>query len=401
MADSNRTRLSYWEEAIWGTSPTNETMQILRMTGESLNYNITNTVSNELRSDRQVGDLIQTGRENTGGFNFEFSYGSYDDFLEGALFGDWSTPVNIAEITVSASADTFSCSTADELDVIKPGQWIKVAGFTETANNGYFMCLTSPQDDTITVSPSPVTESAGDAVTIVGTMLRNGASEHFYTIERFHDDITQYFEFTGMTVNSMSMSVQADQIVTGSFDFMGALAAIQQTPVTSGSYTAVNTNDVYNAVSHVMNIMEGGWDHTSGGDSISLVQGLDFTVNNNLRGKKAIGTLGNTDIGIGEIGVSGSMNVYFQDETIYDKYVAGTESSFSFMLDDVATDDTAGDGNTYIVTFPRIKFESAPINAGGKNQDIMMNMTFQAIMKSWDATGDNDVTVQIDKFVTE
>ena len=94
MADANRTQLRYQEEppGTWNT-PKTTSMTILRMTGESLVPEVENIISNELRSDRMVSDLIQVSRQNSGGFDFELSFASFDDLLEGALFGDWNTNV--------------------------------------------------------------------------------------------------------------------------------------------------------------------------------------------------------------------------------------------------------------------------------------------------------------------
>jgi hypothetical protein len=50
-------------------------------------------VSEELRSDRMVSDLIQVSRSNSGGFDFELSATSFDDLLQGALFGTWNGDV--------------------------------------------------------------------------------------------------------------------------------------------------------------------------------------------------------------------------------------------------------------------------------------------------------------------
>jgi hypothetical protein len=68
-------------------------MTTLRLTGESLVPEVENIISAELRSDRMITDLIQVSRQNTGGFEFELSYGSFDTLLQGALFGTWATNV--------------------------------------------------------------------------------------------------------------------------------------------------------------------------------------------------------------------------------------------------------------------------------------------------------------------
>ena len=137
MSDSNRVQIRYIEESTWGTTPSTADMQELRFTGESLNYNIENTTSNEIRDDRQVTDLIQTGSANGGDINFELSYGTYDDFIEGALWSDWSSDLAISASTIAATATGFTDS-ASGFGSVNAGQWIKVAGFTGNGgeNNG-------------------------------------------------------------------------------------------------------------------------------------------------------------------------------------------------------------------------------------------------------------------------
>ena len=83
--DSNRAGLAYLKEATWGTTPASA-LTDLRWTGESFSGGITTTKSAEIRSDRQTTDLILTGSEGSGGFNFELSYSDFDELLEGALW---------------------------------------------------------------------------------------------------------------------------------------------------------------------------------------------------------------------------------------------------------------------------------------------------------------------------
>lgn len=93
MTNASQTRLAYVTESTWGTTPSTPAFQNLRFTGESLNPNIENTVSNEIRPDRNVTDLIQTGQSAGGSFAFELSYGSFDDILESLMQSAWSTNV--------------------------------------------------------------------------------------------------------------------------------------------------------------------------------------------------------------------------------------------------------------------------------------------------------------------
>jgi len=207
-----------------------------------------------------------------------------------------------------------------------------------------------------------------DAATIRGSFLKNGTTELPFSIERFHDDKTQYFGFKGMVVNSMSITAAAASILTGSFDFLGKNATRGASSI-GATYTSAPTNDVLNAVSNVGSIMEGS---TLTALSGILIQELNFTLNNNVRGLQAIGTLGNADLGVGNVECTGALNVYFEDGSLYDKYIAGTESGMSFKVEDSS-------GNAYIFTFPRVKFMTDAVNVGGLNTDVMENLGWQAL----------------------
>jgi hypothetical protein len=93
MVDSSQTRLAYITESTYGTTPATPTFKNQRFVSESLNANIENTVSNEIRADRNVTDLIQVGADGGGSVDFELSYGSFDDWLESLMFSTWSSNI--------------------------------------------------------------------------------------------------------------------------------------------------------------------------------------------------------------------------------------------------------------------------------------------------------------------
>ena len=93
FATSNRTDVRYVSETVFGTTPATPALAAVRYTGESLNFNIKNTKSAEIRSDRMTTDLVQVQADASGDINFELSYTSFDDFIEAALCGTWTTGV--------------------------------------------------------------------------------------------------------------------------------------------------------------------------------------------------------------------------------------------------------------------------------------------------------------------
>jgi len=390
MSDSNRLQIRYIEETTWGVTPATASMQELRFTGESLRFNISNEVSREIRSDRQVSDLIQAGADCSGSLEWELSYGTYDAFMAAALFSDWSADLNLSETnTISATASGFTASGGAGHDFadIQPGQWIKVGGFTanDGENNGFYRVLTAAAG-TLTTSPAPAgleAAAAGKTITVNGSMLRNGTTKSSFSLEKVFDDLSPkvYEAFVGMMVNGFSGSVQANSVLSGSFEFIGKTASAGTVSVSPGSVNDATTSDVMNAVANVASIQEAGSDVSSG-----LVSALEFSVGNNLRGQSAIGVLGFRGVGVGKMDVTGSLTAFFENKNLQDKYIAGTESSLSFRVNDAK-------GNTYIFSFPRVKFESSEQSAGGQDSDIMQALNWRSIRHST-----YDCQIQIDKF---
>lgn len=385
MSDSSRTQLAYTNEVTWGTIPA-VAFDSLRFTGESLNFNIANITSNEIRSDRQITDLVQVDAEVSGGFNFELSYGTYDDFLLGALFDDaWDGAVAVSgsDIDASATDDSYNRAAGSFItDGVLAGQWINVAGFTEAANNGYVKVLTVTALK-ITVDKTLTTEAAGDAITMENDgMIRNGVTENSFVLEKFFSDKTQYMAFSGCVVSQMTLNFVTGDFLAGTFEFLGKSMARAGATAGSGAYGAASTTTPMNAVVNVKSVIEGGTEVVSP----KAVNQLTVTLNNNLRGLKAIGFLGNFDIGHGRSNIGGTMQMYFEDGAEVDKFIAGTETSLELRVADAA-------GNGYVISFPRIKFVSQEVNAGAIDQDVFLDMEWQAIREPT-----NDYTVQIDRF---
>lgn len=92
MSEASESQLSVVKESAWGTTPSNPPFQKVRFTGEDLVYDIQNVVSEEIRRDADVSDLIQVGAGASGGANFELSYGDDTEMLmEAALRGTFDS----------------------------------------------------------------------------------------------------------------------------------------------------------------------------------------------------------------------------------------------------------------------------------------------------------------------
>lgn len=83
FADTSQTVLAYGVQIDSTTQQTS--LNELRNTNSSLQFTAESVQSQEIRGDRNVSDIIRTQSSTSGDIGFELSYGTYDDFIQGAL----------------------------------------------------------------------------------------------------------------------------------------------------------------------------------------------------------------------------------------------------------------------------------------------------------------------------
>jgi len=94
MSDASRVQFLYSKETAFDEVPPGTlTMQALRFVSENLKHTNATVVSAEIRADRMRSDLLLLGTDVAGDIAFEFSHGSFDDFIEAALCGAWTSNV--------------------------------------------------------------------------------------------------------------------------------------------------------------------------------------------------------------------------------------------------------------------------------------------------------------------
>lgn len=94
FAVSNDLIVAHILESTMGVTPANPAMKRLRVTGETLNPNVTFEDSGEINPLYALSDLIATGQEAGGGIPFEFAKSAaMDEILEAVLRGTWTAGV--------------------------------------------------------------------------------------------------------------------------------------------------------------------------------------------------------------------------------------------------------------------------------------------------------------------
>lgn len=398
FADTNRVALGLVEESTWGTWP-GGSLEEVRYTSESFGMQQDTTQSEEVRSDRQVPDIIRTGISAEGGYNGEFSYGvtSFEKMLKGLLGAsqDFSSPPSAleGEIQAQSSDNTFrSDSTGAGVDFssISQGDWVRASGFTNDANNGYFQVTSvdtsTASDHAITVvGATLVDEAAAAGRSIQGSsVMRNGTTKHSFSLEKQFLDLNSgsglAARVLGYRVGGLQMNLTPQSVATYQFSGQGKQVAdtagtdLSDTNntldfTTLATLTDAAANDVMNTVDGIGQLIINRDDPF---DTVT-VQQLSANPQTALRQQQALGAgIGPAGIGIGQFSISGSLTAYFEDRTLLQEYLLFRETDLAVVVKD-------GEGNSYLFDFPAIKFGGDGVPKGqGTDQDAIIELDMQA-----------------------
>lgn len=385
-AEANRVGLYYYKESSWAETPSTPIMTELPYTGEALKHNKDTVSSATIRADRNTDTLAEVGAGGDGDVNFEFRNSDYIPFIEAALGSVSATatetgagsPGDIQFAVAGGGVQVITGAPSGWTDNFLVGAWVKISSAAQSANNGIFK-ITTKAATTLTVANTAGVSENSSTATITQKVIRNGVTKMSFLLEKRFSDISKFQYFKGMRVGQWSMNVASKAVITGAFSFMGAEGIPSATTIGNATSTAKSSDQIINATTNIGSVYEGGSALTTG------VKSIDFTVNNNLRALDGIGNRAAIDINQGSMLIEGTMNAYFEDIALLQKFYSHTSSSFSMRLTDEG-------GKVMIITFPRLYFsEGAPL-ASGINTDVMIPLKFQAI---YDATTACQIQVDI------
>lgn len=214
-----------------------------------------------------------------------------------------------------------------------------------------------------------------DDAPVAGTdRLKAGTVRRSFTIERFFGDILTadkpYHRFTGVEFNTMSLAINANAMITGSFGVLGQNMATDTAIVTGATYNPATTTSPLDSFTGTLQ---------ENGTPIAVITEIQLNVENGLEARFVVGSKQSIRPSIGRSNVSGQVTAYFENSTLLDKFINETESSIVFELPD-------GAGNQYTVTLPRIKYTGGQPDVDGEGP-ITLSMPFQALLDA--TTGTN------------
>lgn len=213
-AQGQRSYLAYAQEPELGATLTTPAMRLLRNTGSSgVEVQRSTLESAEYRKDRAVADFRLGNKTPTMDVPFEFSFASYDDLLEGAMFGRFLPATGANKITaavqviIDAAAKTLTRASGSFLtDGFAVGDYVILGGFVNVANR-------------ITVritALSATVMTCSESVSLVNETLATGATfDRWQGLPVQLGATTLAVAATGKTITRSAGSFIADGVQVG------------------------------------------------------------------------------------------------------------------------------------------------------------------------------------------
>lgn len=345
-------------------------MSELRFTGEGIVPGKETVRSAEITGDRTVRENVEVGKTSRGPVNVEMHAEGLDEFLLSALMAlEWiegeetdaydfdNTTQSIDCLTSTWAARIPGIENARYVHINAPGNFVGVAKVVSVAGT----ILTLAPDTGLLLG-------VGVAATIKCRYARNGSTLRTYALikEFLSHAPNSSIACVGMFLDKFDLTLTPKQIATAVLTFGGA-----QQFSTAGSYgapdpVAPTNTPVMNTSSNIGAIGYGG------AEIDAPVMELTFSIMNNLADRNVIGEMTTIRPRIGDFNITGKLTAYFEDRALLDDFLAHTNRSLEFpMIDSL--------GNLINFYCPALSFTAAEPLIPGKNEDILLPLTFDGV----------------------
>lgn len=379
MSDSARHAAFQIAETTYGTTPANPAWKTIRHTGVTLGLTKSTVVTEELRPDRQITDSRHGNRQTGGDVQGEFSYGTYDDFLQAVTLGTWAAKAApyTANTISAAAADNSINDSANGLPILTAGDHVTISGFTGagTTANQKVIVVSSTAAKMVCVSQATpavpfIDDAAAEAVTVTTRtmVLKAGIVRRSFSVLRNFSDLTgsalPFHLLTGQEVDKLAMTVGVNALIKMVFSFVGKDFPTPTQTAPAGSTFGVATTtapiDTFSGIIY------------EGGTPIAVVTEVTLTLENGLAARFVVGSPTTIRPSIGRSNLTAQVTAYFEDSSLLEKFVNETESSLVFNTNDLG-------GNGYRFTLPRIKYNGGQPDTQGQGA-ITIALPIQALM---------------------
>lgn len=372
MSEGMRNSLRYKMESSFGVDP-GSNYTYVRKTGDAgVGLTRAQIKTEEMNARRAVTGFRLGAKMPKVTVPFELIYSAYDDFISCAMMNAWTdAAAESASMSVTVVADPTNTMAATGIGTgLVDGDWIKVTGFSGgyTANNGWFKVLTATANLITLVGNSTLVAATSQTGIKVQKMkyITGSTLVKSVAFEEAQEDIGSglFFQTLGNMCDSWDMSFQPDQIIKGTFNFLGKTYT---TPYTSTKGGTIQAAPVYDP----MQANDASSYVAVDGVPVATVTGLDFSLKNSLAQYLAVAGQNVAKIGRGDSDLTGTLTMFFDADTYWTKYLAETSVSLTSKFIDLS--GLRG----YAFDIPRIKFTDSTLQRAKDN--TLQTLPFQAL----------------------
>ncbi|MEI6207295.1 MAG: phage tail tube protein [Desulfuromonadales bacterium] len=360
--------LAYTAEASFGVLPASPSMKTIRaLSGSKFELKRSAFTSKEMNTYRQTMGLTYGNRDGSGSIPFELSYGSFDDFLEAAMGGTWTT--NVLKVGSVKRSFAFEQSWPDinlsefNIGTVITGMSLSVKPNTAVTGSFDFvfkdqLCTQMIADGVQTVAFDSVgktlTRSAGSYITdgfaIGDVIIIKGASNTANNITT--------------TISGLSATVLTASTATFVTDTAKTGVSLAKT---IGTPSAPNSNPVFDSFTGVL---------TEGGATLAIVTGIDFKLDQSASVSNVLFDATAQQVSLLTVNITGSIVLRFVSNKLKYKFLNGTATDISFTL--------GATSKMYQFDMSNVKYTSSSTDSG--ENELTQTMAFQALYDPTDAS---------------
>lgn len=198
--------------------------------------------------------------------------------------------------------------------------------------------------------------------TWTGNALKVGLNRDSFTLERHFSDIGEYLRYRGSEVDTLQISMTTGAVVQMTFGFWAKAMDVAQTAIAGATYPAAPTTKTMDAISG--SILEGG-------SPIAVATEVNLSLSNNMNPRFVIGSAESLEPSIGRSSLTGTLTAFFENATLYQKYLSNSDSSLQVICSD------GTESFTFLV--PKLKYTGGDVPVSGEGP-VSIQMPFQGIL---------------------
>jgi len=183
-------------------------------------------------------------------------------------------------------------------------------------------------------------------------VLKAGVTRRSFSVQRKFGDLStpEYHTYTGCEVNALSLSVSPNSMVTTTFGIIGKDLSLATSPISGSTFGSDVGNSPFDSFTGSI---------TEGGSSIATVTSIEMSLENGIEPLFSVGSQTTGRPSIGRSRLTGTLTTYFENKSLYEKFLNETSSSIVLTLTDL-------DGNSYSINIPNVKYNSGQPDVSGE-----------------------------------